>query len=664
MVMATKAIIKEITNVPYFGLGISNKEVLADPKNWAKMIKETKGEIDQEPAFQTMLLDGGVKHPFDFDAMYQLYNSRSMIHGAIDKTVDATVSAGFTVTSEDKKAQELITDFLEVSNFKNILRDIVKDILICGNAFIEIVAKKNELPKLVHWSPTNFYVKRNKKKKITGYVQIVNKHSKKNILFDPKQIAHFTWNDNKDEPYGLGMIFPNLHDIDKEIGIEKSITTIMKRKGNQPIHVKMGSEEKPVQKADVDGMASKLHYMQDRTEYVTNNLVEMSVLDFGNIAEKFQPMLDHVHRNLLAGLQVPEVILTGWGNIAEGLAKVQLNTFRNERIRSIHEDIEETIEQQIFSIVLGVQNIGNIHVEFIWGDQSQEEKLKKLDEITKTLKLAQFGGISEDLRRELEIKVAELLDIDYEPPEPVEEPEEPMPEVPTPPEPEPEEVPKEADERLYEMLYKRAFGEKPCKCHEYRCFEKPENRYQISNEIELLEMGTLMGKSNEMSLKEYTRRDYSEFLPYTEAFILNYDFNEIKGLSVRQVGKLREVMITSLGQDVSVQQLADRIKSDVKVKPLQVKRVNLDGSKSTFQIGAERRADMIARTESVRVVNEGALGYYEKKKVKNVEWITHADERVCPVCAALEGSVYKVTEAIGLLPAHALCRCEMHPTSN
>jgi len=45
------------------------------------------------------------------------------------------------------------------------------------------------------------------------------------------------------------------------------------------------------------------------------------------------------------------------------------------------------------------------------------------------------------------------------------------------------------------------------------------------------------------------------------------------------------------------------------------------------------------------------------------EWATADDDRVCKLCAPLDGVVLKVGEARGLLPRHPNCRCCWTPAN-
>lgn len=79
------------------------------------------------------------------------------------------------------------------------------------------------------------------------------------------------------------------------------------------------------------------------------------------------------------------------------------------------------------------------------------------------------------------------------------------------------------------------------------------------------------------------------------------------------------------------------------------------------------RGRLIARTETIRAHNEGALNRYEdvSNRLSGVttlaEHVTAGDRRVCPICAALEGNTYTLSEARGRIPVHPNCRCTWVP---
>ena len=71
---------------------------------------------------------------------------------------------------------------------------------------------------------------------------------------------------------------------------------------------------------------------------------------------------------------------------------------------------------------------------------------------------------------------------------------------------------------------------------------------------------------------------------------------------------------------------------------------------------AQRRATLIARTETLRAHNEGRKVFYRQVGITKVKWLTAHDERTCKICRPLDGKVFGIDEVEGP-PSHAGCRC-------
>ena len=82
-------------------------------------------------------------------------------------------------------------------------------------------------------------------------------------------------------------------------------------------------------------------------------------------------------------------------------------------------------------------------------------------------------------------------------------------------------------------------------------------------------------------------------------------------------------------------------------------------------IPAERRAEILARTEIIRAHHQAVIQEYKNWKVEGVvvkaEWRTAGDERVCEECGSWQGRIFDLNEADSLLPLHPQCRCIMLP---
>jgi SPP1 gp7 family putative phage head morphogenesis protein len=84
-------------------------------------------------------------------------------------------------------------------------------------------------------------------------------------------------------------------------------------------------------------------------------------------------------------------------------------------------------------------------------------------------------------------------------------------------------------------------------------------------------------------------------------------------------------------------------------------------------LSARKRAEMIARTETVRAHHVANVNSYKAAglvlgKVM-AEWKATPDDRVCEECAALDGKIFKLEKAEGMIPVHPNCRCVLLPAN-
>lgn len=80
---------------------------------------------------------------------------------------------------------------------------------------------------------------------------------------------------------------------------------------------------------------------------------------------------------------------------------------------------------------------------------------------------------------------------------------------------------------------------------------------------------------------------------------------------------------------------------------------------------SSNRALTIARTEVIHAHAEGQLDGYEELGIEEVgaelEWSTAGDAVVCSRCNSMNGQIFTVEEARGLIPYHPNCRCAWIP---
>lgn len=131
------------------------------------------------------------------------------------------------------------------------------------------------------------------------------------------------------------------------------------------------------------------------------------------------------------------------------------------------------------------------------------------------------------------------------------------------------------------------------------------------------------------------------------AVLVTRAFNELEGIS----GEMSTVMSRILGRGFLQQKTATQIGQEL----------------SQYVEGlTEARAQRIARTEIVHAHAEGQLDAFEEMGLDVgilAEWVTAGDEQVCDECRPLEGRIFTVDEARGMIPVHPQCRCAWQPAA-
>ncbi len=136
----------------------------------------------------------------------------------------------------------------------------------------------------------------------------------------------------------------------------------------------------------------------------------------------------------------------------------------------------------------------------------------------------------------------------------------------------------------------------------------------------------------EMSLATAKRLDSAKIL-------LDRSFGYLKNATDQMATDMGRVLATGVSRGLTPAEIAKTLKREFGI--------------------AFNRAMTIARTETVHAQAEGQLDGYEDQGITHVsvmaEWVTQ--EGACPQCSAMEGTVFTIAEARGLIPRHPNCKC-------
>lgn len=130
------------------------------------------------------------------------------------------------------------------------------------------------------------------------------------------------------------------------------------------------------------------------------------------------------------------------------------------------------------------------------------------------------------------------------------------------------------------------------------------------------------------------------------------DWRVLDALKVRNLSALKGIT-DDINKQI-IRELSDGITSGEGMPELS-KRIQ-----DSVSMG-KRRADTVARTETINASVEGARIRYEQAGLTEFKYIAASDSRVCERCAACDGKTYKLTDNAHLPPLHPNCRCAIAP---
>jgi len=218
--------------------------------------------------------------------------------------------------------------------------------------------------------------------------------------------------------------------------------------------------------------------------------------------------------------------------------------------------------------------------------------------------------------------------------------------------------------------------------------DKEEIRFkkELNEEFERQEKQTLkqLAKKNvsdvNFDVKEETKIIRKKFKPFVTALISfsGEDALNDLGLDGFDVDKTIQAYITDEGLEFAKginettkeklnKQIADGVAKGEGTKKI-AKRIT-----GVYTEATTSRANNIARTETAKSTNFGTLeGWKQSGVVRGKEWFTALDDRVCPICAPLHGTVlglnknFSAPDGFGSIsgyPAHQMCRCVLLPVT-
>lgn len=167
-----------------------------------------------------------------------------------------------------------------------------------------------------------------------------------------------------------------------------------------------------------------------------------------------------------------------------------------------------------------------------------------------------------------------------------------------------------------------------------------------------------------VNIKEIYGFNYIDYLIKILEVLKTDKFADLKAITEKdindgllpesEINKLRLVLKNGFKNNKTINQIEKEIKENITLRD----RITESG----VVIGKESRPNMIARTETVRLANEGLKELYKVNNITKVRWLAALSDRTCPLCENLNGQVFEISNlnvGVNQPPLHTSCRCSL-----
>lgn len=325
----------------------------------------------------TSIVIGGVKQfvgekpDITFDQLWKYYLDDPTIQNAINSFRDHIAGSGFYVTANNNRAVNIVNEFCDGIDFDSILYDLVGEMLVCGNSFLEMLTP-TMLEDLERVQITT--IKKMERDPFGNPVAIIQEIDGIERKLDPNNFIHFKLFDVARKPFGIGLFHalavPQLVEgevrpsvLDSWNKIRDAMVTILDSYSSpKDMYVFENASETFLQ-----DQAVKIRNMKKGESFLTNKKFEHHEIKV-DPRTRFDAYITGVRTEIELGSQTPAAKLQTTTGYTEASARAVIELVER-RIIGIQRKLRRIIEKEIFDRVLLREglNVQRANLELHWG---------------------------------------------------------------------------------------------------------------------------------------------------------------------------------------------------------------------------------------------------------------------------------------------------------
>lgn len=301
--------------------------------------------------------------------------------GILKRSHDA-VENWITIISPNDEIIDVLMEFTEEINLQNKLIDILKNAMIYGVGYAEVVYNDNsnsneeptskEIIDLVLIDPktiTPIYQNDPTKEdydKLLYYLQQSPDPTIKPVKLHPSRIIELIWDTLSDGRIYVGLIEPMLHIINAKIILDKASGQIPKKVISQIVIASIEGATA----TELDAWDNALQQMQDAGRFVSSERASLDIKEGGQGLD-IKPYSDHLIYQIAGGVGVPFTVLLGAGAGTLSTSEINLRDYYSD-IKDIQVKLTPIIIR-LFDLELKELNLP-LDYEIQWNEIFTDEK--------------------------------------------------------------------------------------------------------------------------------------------------------------------------------------------------------------------------------------------------------------------------------------------------
>jgi len=246
-----------------------------------------------------------------------LYKRDGTVFGMVNRLTRAIVGGAITPQAEDARVLQEFSTWLKMPqiNFKETLKGIVTDILVYGNAFLELVPSKDgtTIARLNRLEPGLVDFKRDERFNV-----LLDPYGKpQTIVFTmptgetkeiPKEkVAHFAFFKLPSDYLGISPLESIYHQLKYKVNLENSLAEGLFRTTYLPLVIRVGDKEHPPAPEIINQIRNSFKELERKYAIFLPYFVDVEKLGLGRgrPPERFVDLLEHLNAVILGAFGLP-----------------------------------------------------------------------------------------------------------------------------------------------------------------------------------------------------------------------------------------------------------------------------------------------------------------------------------------------------------------------